>query len=1072
MEPKSGKLFKLGHGIFGPKWTEKWVHLDGHTLKYFAMAAESQPFFSLSSARQSRTVDLRSYLFTLSDDKRLARKHVFSLTPYSKGAKIYTFACASASELDEWRVAFNGRRNLNESEPISPLIEEKLRRTSEAFTMLDPRRSDMIDSTKLPVLLQAAGWHGDVSQFSEIQQQLDPLLEGKISRAQFMSTMRRYFCDFEQSDTTWLVTEPNSKQIEASVRQPESTVAAIDNNGDDSLRDTIYAQAATLLTSTLDEVRDACNVQWNQIYLEIASRRHHSCEQNMSAGLEMATLLKKFREAAQAAFVSVMNAHLQSRNSPQVKTPITFTFGQVENLHLHRFGSLNVIFASLERDNHKMFGHQVRSARTLTISLESTWQRRGNEPADPHIPVIVPLQCTVDYLGFRGLVMASDGIKFPDTLSEPDCTTVSGSADQLLEEALKDCGFAVNALFPDGSNSLLALQVSSSVVGAHDTLLIQHIGSLFPTIHSNDSQEQIHHKLRPEFVRQHHDKFPFHSGVFNRSELPTSVSDILREILISAEQYLIEVIIPAFVTDVETNRSDVNDSASLTSALHEEGINMRYLGHCYDVARLPHVQRMLFVEMVARACKAEIREMLRTEEAAEIIVEFSKLVLGLPQPDSTSIWKQRVLPRMTAMFFHHRVAPWTVHEIATTNFMYAPQLLQAMGHHLNLQLQNESNQFAAQVESLIANTSPQATLHQRTTVTCEERLAEAGCFDIATTESAMEQTLAWMKFHMSILDVCPHHAWNTPLSQLLSSAAIACVRLNRNEEAVNLAQAAIDVAPSHHILRTKAQVVLAEVLAAVHLSSCWTDAERLLTDADGNAQFHLGKSHPVRYEIYQAKAEIALQCAKADVATQATEESVCIVQACFGRKSLQFADSQHRYGELLCSIQQSQKSIVVLEDAITVYEGFLPSDTESVAIKKSIASCFYLIAVAQANVDADTTTEAAYNAAMQAYRIREKVLSSDDPQFVETLVQVGMLAKANGDQTRSLQCLRRAMPALRPPDNQNLQAELIRRIVQVIVRLSLASLAPEQSNVRAMMFRARRWLTTRWIVTVDCLNGL
>ncbi|KAJ0412248.1 hypothetical protein ATCC90586_006634 [Pythium insidiosum] len=92
MEPKSGKLFKvsggarfvllyealpyddaarcvqLGHGLFGPKWTEKWVHLDGQTLKYFAMAAETQPFFSLSSARQSRTIDLLSYAFSLCDD--------------------------------------------------------------------------------------------------------------------------------------------------------------------------------------------------------------------------------------------------------------------------------------------------------------------------------------------------------------------------------------------------------------------------------------------------------------------------------------------------------------------------------------------------------------------------------------------------------------------------------------------------------------------------------------------------------------------------------------------------------------------------------------------------------------------------------------------------------------------------------------------------------------------------------------------------------------------------------------------------------------------------------------------
>ncbi|KAJ0392339.1 hypothetical protein ATCC90586_011349 [Pythium insidiosum] len=86
MEPKSGKLFKLGHGLFGPKWTEKWVHLDGQTLKYFAMAAETQPFFSLSSARQSPTIDLLSTihgaqtLWTLPD-----YTHFYNRYPFDAG---------------------------------------------------------------------------------------------------------------------------------------------------------------------------------------------------------------------------------------------------------------------------------------------------------------------------------------------------------------------------------------------------------------------------------------------------------------------------------------------------------------------------------------------------------------------------------------------------------------------------------------------------------------------------------------------------------------------------------------------------------------------------------------------------------------------------------------------------------------------------------------------------------------------------------------------------------------------------------------------------------------------------
>lgn len=61
--------FKLGYGLFGPKWTEKWVHLDGRVLKYFPMATE-QPVFSLSSSRQSSAIELTDYAFALGDDVR------------------------------------------------------------------------------------------------------------------------------------------------------------------------------------------------------------------------------------------------------------------------------------------------------------------------------------------------------------------------------------------------------------------------------------------------------------------------------------------------------------------------------------------------------------------------------------------------------------------------------------------------------------------------------------------------------------------------------------------------------------------------------------------------------------------------------------------------------------------------------------------------------------------------------------------------------------------------------------------------------------------------------------------
>ncbi|TMW62701.1 hypothetical protein Poli38472_005319 [Pythium oligandrum] len=155
MEPKSGKLYKFGHGIFGPKWTEKWVHLDGHLLKYFSMASEQQPLFTLSSARQSCTVDLALYTFSLHDDKRITRKHAFHLVPTNKTHKAFVFACSSESELKEWQAAFQSRVSSPPGSELSPLVAEKMRRANEVFSLYDPRRTDRIDAAKLRTLLQS-----------------------------------------------------------------------------------------------------------------------------------------------------------------------------------------------------------------------------------------------------------------------------------------------------------------------------------------------------------------------------------------------------------------------------------------------------------------------------------------------------------------------------------------------------------------------------------------------------------------------------------------------------------------------------------------------------------------------------------------------------------------------------------------------------------------------------------------------------------------------------------------------------------------------------------------------------
>ncbi|KAG7389992.1 hypothetical protein PHYBOEH_007189 [Phytophthora boehmeriae] len=120
MEPKSGKLLKLGSGLFGPKWTEKWVHLDGTLLKCFPMAVE-QPVFSLSSSRQSTTFELMDYKFSMADEKKVNRKFAFQLEAIEKSSKPVVFACPSEKELAEWKFALTTRLCLPSDAKVSPM---------------------------------------------------------------------------------------------------------------------------------------------------------------------------------------------------------------------------------------------------------------------------------------------------------------------------------------------------------------------------------------------------------------------------------------------------------------------------------------------------------------------------------------------------------------------------------------------------------------------------------------------------------------------------------------------------------------------------------------------------------------------------------------------------------------------------------------------------------------------------------------------------------------------------------------------------------------------------------------
>jgi protein TIF31 len=68
--------------------------------------------------------------------------------------------------------------------------------------------------------------------------------------------------------------------------------------------------------------------------------------------------------------------------------------------------------------------------------------------------------------------------------------------------------------------------------------------------------------------------------------------------------------LPRLVEELDSlNRLPI-DSQSLTICLHNEGINLRYLGKIAELTKLPHVKALCLQEMLARAAKKFIRQRL------------------------------------------------------------------------------------------------------------------------------------------------------------------------------------------------------------------------------------------------------------------------------------------------------------------------------------------------------------------------------------------------------------------------------------------------------------------------------
>lgn len=127
-------------------------------------------------------------------------------------------------------------------------------------------------------------------------------------------------------------------------------------------------------------------------------------------------------------------------------------------------------------------------------------------------------------------------------------------------------------------------------------------------------------------------------------------------------KYLKETVVPSFVKDVANFENVPLDGMTLTEAMHQKGINMRYLGEVATLAQaqnLPFLHVLALQEMVVRAAKQEFNIVMRNssdEQLGKNIHHFINALFGSMQEKKKASAVRTKIARLVEQKFNYTLA--------------------------------------------------------------------------------------------------------------------------------------------------------------------------------------------------------------------------------------------------------------------------------------------------------------------------------------------------------------------------------------------------------------------------------
>ncbi|RLO13987.1 hypothetical protein DYB28_004104 [Aphanomyces astaci] len=756
-------------------------------------------------------------------------------------------------------------------------------------------------------------------------------------------------------------------------------------------------------------------------------------------GLSMSHMMKEFHDAADSFARSVVDdllLHPAASSAIDPPSPHHDLVGYNDCTLFAANGLYAVVYPpplSSSQQAAKSLGHDIRSSRVLLSALEAV------EGAATDLAI--PVQCVVDYMGVRVLVVAQVLQASTTTCHIMADTHAAASFRRVLHQLhVCDMNDNVADIVPFEthlvqSQGRLVLSKLRHVC-APDVLHESDDANGFDQTPSKHSASLTAWKLRPEYIRQYHT--PLYSNAYRQESTPAQDN-----IVACASHYMQKSVLPACVHRLESSPATLVgqsffDSASFTSMLHADGINMRYLGRIYDLATLKHVRRLVMTEMVARVAKVLLRAMLREAPThwRALATDLFNVLCGAG-PDAVDFYQSQIQPTVELKF---GVA--TPHNLR--HELHMPQLLLALQHHTGVQMDLPvaiNSQFLVddarhppfRTHHAIAVTSS-VTLVCTTTSACQDMIQDTVVSD-SMDEDALEVALTNLKLALAVEQACPTDSRHVRLCHLLVQAAEVSLRVDAADDAgtKTFASLALEEGPTGHALRSRAYVVL---MRLHHAKEDMASALRSFEKALEAATWHLGASHPVVLGVLLSLVAIWIDRQEWLKALDILDHCTTVVKEAYGRYTIQYAQLRCQQARVLHTLGQLDQAVSMFEDALAIYEELPSCVVESADCCSAMTAIFLDMA----------SLQPAFNMAMKTHDLR--VSSGDTDAILASWMQLGACSKALHDDFRAIEYYKSALALVKANQAAISDAvQCIQDISRQLLALVFQTLSPEAKQV-------------------------